>query len=343
MLESLYLNDNQLVGEIPVSIGELMSLMVCNLSNNNLVGTLPNTPIFQKMDSSNFAGNNGLCGWNISRSHPFSTASRPRSWLKEGSKEKLVSIISVIVGVISLVFTVGVCRHVKHRKPPFVTLEDQAKPDELDNYYYFPKEGFKYQDLVEATGNFSAGAVIGKGACGTVYKAVMTDGKVIAVKKLKSRGEGASVDNSFRAEISTLGQISHRNIVKLYGFCYHQDSNVLLYEYMANGSLGEQLHGNEQTCLLDWSARYKIAFGAAEGLCYLHYDCKPQIIHRDIKSNNILLDEKLQARVGDFGLAKLIDFPYSKSMSVVAGSYGYIAPGKGIFMLYLLKIMLVSP
>ncbi|XP_028099158.1 leucine-rich repeat receptor-like serine/threonine-protein kinase At1g17230 isoform X2 [Camellia sinensis] len=326
MLESLYLNDNQLVGEIPASIGELMSLLVCNLSNNNLTGALPNTPVFRKMDSSNFAGNNGLCGLSVSHCHQSSAPSSSSSWLKDGSsKEKLVSIISVIIGLISLIFIVGVCWAIKRRQPTFVSLENQVKPDMLDNYY-FPKKGFTYQDLVEATGNFSDSAIIGKGACGTVYKAVMSKGPVIAVKKLKSCGEGATIDSSFHAEISTLGNISHRNIVKLYGFCYHQDSNVLLYEYMANGSLGEQLHGDEQTCLLDWNARYKIALGAAEGLCYLHYDCKPQIIHRDIKSNNILLDEMFEAHVGDFGLAKLIDFPCSKSMSAVAGSYGYIAP-----------------
>ena len=95
---------------------------------------------------------------------------------------------------------------------------------------------------------------------------------------------------------------------------------------MPKGSLGELLHSN--SCQLDWRMRYQIAIGASEGLAYLHHDCKPRIIHRDIKSNNILLDEKFEAHVGDFGLAKLIDVSQSKSMSVVAGSYGYIAPGK---------------
>lgn len=234
----------------------------------------------------------------------------------------------MIIGSISLILTVGICWFIKRRVPVFVKFEDQ-KPDVSDEYY-FPKEGFTFHDLLEATGNFSENAVIGRGACGTVYKAIMSDGELIAVKKLNSHGEGSSVYNSFHAEISTLGKIRHRNIVKLYGFCYHQDSNLLLYEYMANGSLGELLHGNRKACSLDWNTRYKIAFGAAEGLCYLHHDCKPQIIHRDIKSNNILLDETLEAHVGDFGLAKLIDLPHSRSMSAVAGSYGYIAPGKNI-------------
>lgn len=328
MLESLYLNDNQLVGEIPASIGELLSLLVCNLSNNNLEGAVPNTPAFQKMDSTNFAGNNGLCKSGSYHCHSTIPSPTPKkNWIKESSsRAKLVTIISGAIGLVSLFFIVGICRAMMRRQPAFVSLEDATRPDVEDNYY-FPKEGFSYNDLLVATGNFSEDAVIGRGACGTVYKAVMADGEVIAVKKLKSSGAGASSDNSFRAEILTLGKIRHRNIVKLFGFCYHQDYNILLYEYMPNGSLGEQLHGSVRTCSLDWNARYKIGLGAAEGLCYLHYDCKPRIIHRDIKSNNILLDELLQAHVGDFGLAKLIDFPHSKSMSAVAGSYGYIAPG----------------
>lgn len=153
----------------------------------------------------------------------------------------------------------------------------------------------------------------------------MNSGQTIAVKKLVSNREGSNIENSFQAEISTLGKIRHRNIVKLYGYCYYQGFNLLLYEYMAKGSLGELLH-NGSSCGLDWPARFTVALGAAQGLAYLHHDCKPRIIHRDIKSNNILLDENFEAHVGDFGLAKVIDMPQSKSMSAVAGSYGYIAP-----------------
>ena len=316
-----------------------MSLLICNISNNNLAGTVPDTAVFQRMDSSNFAGNNRLC--NAQRSHcegeSLVTHSDSKlSWLMRGSQgKKILTITCVVIGSVSFLAFISICLVIKRRKPEFVALEDETKPDVMDSYY-FPKEGFTYQGLVDATRNFSEDVVLGRGACGTVYKAEMSDGEMIAVKKLNSRGEGASSDNSFRAEISTLGKIRHRNIVKLYGFCYHQNSNLLLYEYMSKGSLGEQLQRGGKACLLDWNARYRIALGAAEGLCYLHHDCRPQIVHRDIKSNNILLDEMLQAHVGDFGLAKLIDLSYSKSMSAVAGSYGYIAPGesniKGFFL-----------
>jgi hypothetical protein len=342
MLESLYLNDNQLVGEIPSSIGDLLSLLVCNVSNNKLIGTVPDTTTFRKMDLTNFAGNNGLCREGTNHCNPSLASSHHAKPMKDGlSREQIVSIVSGVVGFVSLIFIVCICWTMmrRRRSDSFVSIEEQTKPHVLDNSYYFPKEGFTYNDLLEATGNFSESEVIGRGACGTVYRAVMNDGEVIAVKKLNTRGgEGTSVDRSFLAEISTLGKIRHRNIVKLHGFCYHEDSNLLLYQYMENGSLGEKLHSSSsKTCELDWNIRYRIALGAAEGLCYLHYDCKPQIIHRDIKSNNILLDQSFRAHVGDFGLAKLIDFSLSKSMSAVAGSYGYIAPGMYKFNIKVLQ------
>ncbi|VFQ80781.1 unnamed protein product [Cuscuta campestris] len=327
LLESLYLNDNQLTGEIPGSIGELMSLSVCNLSNNNLVGVVPDTPLFRKMDSSNFDGNAGLCKLDSPNCFPSRTPlpSLNPSWMKKVTyREKIIIICSAAVGLVSLIFIVGICWMMKNHTRSIVLVNNQVDADSANEHHTLQKR-YTFQDFVIATQGFSESAIIGRGACGVVYKAVMTNGEVIAVKKLKSGG-GGNIENSFTAELSTLGNINHRNIVKLYGYCYRHDSSLLLYEYMENGSLGEILHGNKENCILSWNDRYKIALGAAEGLCYLHHDCKPQIIHRDIKSNNILLDEMLEAHVGDFGLAKLIDMPYSKSMSSVAGSYGYIAP-----------------
>ncbi|CAH9091047.1 unnamed protein product [Cuscuta epithymum] len=330
MLESLYLNDNQLTGEIPGSIGDLKSLSVCNLSNNNLIGVVPNTTNFRKMDSSNFDGNIGLCTLDspICFHSPTPITAPNSSWMEKVTyREKIIIICSGVVGLVSLIFIAGVCWMMKSHTRAIVIVDNQVDTDSMNDYHILRKK-YTFQDFVTATEGFSEDAIIGRGACGVVYKAVMSDGEVIAVKKLKSGGGGGggNIESSFTAELTTLGNINHRNIVKLYGYCYHQDSNLLLYEYMESGSLGEILHGNKENCILNWNERYKIALGAAEGLCYLHHDCKPRIIHRDIKSNNILLDQTLEAHVGDFGLAKLIDMPYSKSMSSVAGSYGYIAP-----------------
>ncbi|XP_026432281.1 leucine-rich repeat receptor-like serine/threonine-protein kinase BAM1 [Papaver somniferum] len=140
--------------------------------------------------------------------------------------------------------------------------------------------------------------------------------------------EQGNLVHGFNAEIQILGRIRHRNIVRLLGFCSNHETNLLVYEYMPNGSLGEVLHG-EKGGDLHWDTRYKIAVEAARGLCYLHHDCSPLILHRDVKSNNILLDSNFDARVADFGLAKFLqDSGTSEYMSAIAGSYGYIAPGK---------------
>jgi serine/threonine protein kinase len=170
--------------------------------------------------------------------------------------------------------------------------------------------------------------IIGRGGAGTVYKGVMPSGEIVAVKRLAGEGKGASHDHGFSAEIKTLGKIRHRNIVRLLGCCSNHETNLLVYEYMPNGSLGELLHSKDsQSVNLDWDTRYNIAIQAAHGLCYLHHDCSPLIVHRDVKSNNILLDSTFHAHVADFGLAKLFqDTDKTESMSSIAGSYGYIAP-----------------
>ena len=128
--------------------------------------------------------------------------------------------------------------------------------------------------------------------------------------------------------LETLGRIRHKNIVKLWCCCNSGEQRLLVYEYMPNGSLADLLKGNKKS-LLDWVTRYKIAVDAAEGLCYLHHDCVPPIVHRDVKSNNILVDAEFVAKVADFGVAKMVTgiSQGTRSMSVIAGSYGYIAPG----------------
>ncbi|KAK1316659.1 Leucine-rich repeat receptor-like serine/threonine-protein kinase BAM1 [Acorus calamus] len=171
--------------------------------------------------------------------------------------------------------------------------------------------------------------VIGKGGAGIVYNGTKSNGEQVAVKRLPAMGRGGptSHDHGFSAEIQTLGRIRHRHIVRLLGFCSNHETNLLVYEYMPNGSLGEVLHGKKGGHL-HWDTRYKIALEAAKGLCYLHHDCSPLILHRDVKSNNILLDSNFEAQVADFGLAKFLqDTGTSECMSAIAGSYGYIAPG----------------
>ncbi|TYI16425.1 hypothetical protein ES332_A08G253900v1 [Gossypium tomentosum] len=327
LLEYLMLNNNHLSGEIPGSFANLPSLFGYNFSYNDLKGPIPSLPRLNNMAISSFIENRGLCGGPLGGCNPpLSSSPRvPDTKDKQIRLGKLVAIIAATIGGVSLVLIAVIIYFMRRPVRTVATLQEKPPSTQVSDIYFSPKEGFTFQDLVAATENFNESFVVGRGACGTVYKAVLPSGQAVAVKKLASQREGNNnVDNSFRAEILTLGNIRHRNIVKLYGFCYHQGSNLLLYEYMSRGSLGELLHGT--SCHLDWRTRFMIALGAAQGLAYLHHDCKPRIFHRDIKSNNILLNEKFEARVGDFGLAKVMDVPQSKSMSAIAGSYGYIAP-----------------
>ncbi|KAJ4747130.1 Non-specific serine/threonine protein kinase [Rhynchospora pubera] len=264
LLEYLLLNNNGLTGEIPATFANLSSLMGLNVSYNNLTGPLPPLSLFEHMAVSSFVGNKGLCGGPLGQCNESPLSSAGFSRKATTPLGKVIAIISAVIGGVSLVFIAIIVYYMRKPLESVAPLQEKQLGPTASDLCMSPKEGFTFQDLVLATNNFDETFVIGRGACGTVYRAVMKSGRAVAVKKLASNREGNNTDNSFQAEILTLGKIRHRNIVKLYGFIYHQGSNLLLYEYMARGSLGELLHGSDSSTL-QWETRFKIALGAAEG------------------------------------------------------------------------------
>uniref|UniRef100_A0A453NH71 Protein kinase domain-containing protein n=1 Tax=Aegilops tauschii subsp. strangulata TaxID=200361 RepID=A0A453NH71_AEGTS len=181
----------------------------------------------------------------------------------------------------------------------------------------------EYASLEAATGNFSESNVLGVGGFGCVYKANFDGGFVAAVKRLGC--EGQEYEKEFENELDLLQRIQHSNIVSLVGFCIHQENRFIVYELMVNGSLETQLHGPSHGSALSWHIRMKIALDTARGLEYLHEHCNPPIIHRDLKSSNILLDSDFNAKISDFGLA-VTSGNRSKGNLKLSGTLGYVAP-----------------
>ncbi|KAK6148847.1 hypothetical protein DH2020_016372 [Rehmannia glutinosa] len=192
----------------------------------------------------------------------------------------------------------------------------QAAPDTA-------KTTFTYEELALATDNFSATNLLGQGGFGYVHKGVFCDGKVVAIKQLKvGSGQG---EREFQAEVETISRVHHKHLVSLVGHCISGIQRLLVYEYVPNRTLEFHLHGKGRPPV-NWVTRMKIALGSAKGLAYLHEDCHPKIIHRDIKSSNILLDENFEAKVADFGLARLYSDTDTHVSTRVMGTFGYLAP-----------------
>ncbi|KAH9302298.1 hypothetical protein KI387_013881, partial [Taxus chinensis] len=183
---------------------------------------------------------------------------------------------------------------------------------------------FSLEELAEATEYFHDKKKLGEGGFGAVYKGTTKDRKEIAVKKLSARSTQGKKE--FMNEVQLVASVQHRNLVKLLGCCAEGDERLLVYEYLPNRSLDTFLFDPEKRRELDWQTRYNIIIGIARGLLYLHQDSHMKIIHRDIKANNILLDDKLNAKIADFGLARLFLDDETHIQTRVAGTYGYMAP-----------------
>ncbi|KZV19018.1 hypothetical protein F511_08446 [Dorcoceras hygrometricum] len=186
-----------------------------------------------------------------------------------------------------------------------------------------PRSQFSYEELAVATGGFAHPNLLGQGGFGFVHKGVLPDGREVAVKSLKA-GSGQG-EREFQTEVDIISRVHHRHLVSLVGYCIAGEQRMLVYEFVPNKTLEFHLHAKGQP-VMDWATRLRIAVGSAKGLAYLHEDCHPRIIHRDIKTANILLDFNFEAMVADFGLAKLTSENYTHVSTRVMGTFGYLAP-----------------
>ncbi|XP_050220886.1 leucine-rich repeat receptor-like protein kinase PXL1 [Mercurialis annua] len=334
MLAILDLSNNSLTGQIPKNFGNSPALEMVDLSFNKLDGPVPSNGVLTNINPNDLIGNAGLCGSVLP---PCSTSS---STPKQKENLRIHHIIIGFIIGITVILSLGIA---------FVIGRWIYKRWDLYNsfvYDWFKKSNKEWPWVVVAFQRVSFSSsdilacikesnVIGMGGTGIVYKAEVNRPEiVVAVKKLwKTDTDVESGDDLF-AEVSLLGRLRHRNIVRLLGYLHNETDVMMIYEYMTNGNLWSALHGKEaEKMLVDWVSRYNIAVGVAQGLNYLHHDCRPPVIHRDIKTNNILLDANLDARIADFGLARMM-IHKNETVSMVAGSYGYIAPEYG----YTLKV-----
>nr|GLL34072.1 protein NSP-INTERACTING KINASE 2-like [Ipomoea trifida] len=349
-LKTVDLSDNKLTGEVPASLAQIKSLQYLRLNNNSLTGAIPlvlanmtqltfldlsfnnlNGPVPRLLAKTfNILGNPMICATGkepdcngtTPMALPFSFNSSQNVQPSGKSKtHKLALAFGTSLACICLlivVFGFFLWWRQKQTKQIFFDINEQHREEVcLGNL-----RRFQFRELQVATNNFSSKNILGKGGFGNVYKGRLHDGTIVAVKRLKD-GNAVGGEIQFQTEIEMISLAVHRNLLRLYGFCTTPSERLLVYPYMSNGSVASRLKAKPS---LDWGTRKRIALGAARGLLYLHEQCDPKIIHRDVKAANILLDDYCEAVVGDFGLAKLLDHCDSHVTTAVRGTVGHIAP-----------------
>nr|XP_045087801.1 probable leucine-rich repeat receptor-like protein kinase At1g35710 [Aegilops tauschii subsp. strangulata] len=320
MLEFLNLSHNQFSGSIPSSFAGMVSLSTLDVSYNGLEGLVPTTRLLQNASASWFLPNKGLCG-NLSGLPPcYSTQ------VAAHQKGKILCLLLPIVLVMgfSIVVTIAVIKMISRNKSK---PQENVTAEARDQFSVWNFNGrLAFDDIVRATEDFDDKYIIGMGGYGKVYKAQLQDGQLVAVKKLHQTEEELDDERRFRSEMEILSQIRQRSIVKMYGFCSHPAYKFLVYDYIQQGSLHRILENEELAKEFDWQKRIALPNDVAQAISYLHHECSPPIIHRDITSNNILLDTTFKAFLSDFGTARILKSD-SSNRSALAGTYGYIAPG----------------
>ncbi|CAN4113866.1 unnamed protein product [Withania somnifera] len=338
-IENLDLSHNNLIGNIPSSLVQCSFLSKFSVANNKLSGEIPTGGQFPTFPTSSFEGNLGLCG---EHGTPCQNASQvPHDSVGKGKRRK-GTVIGMGIGIgLGTVFLLALMHLIVVRASSRKVVDQEKELDasnkELEDLgsslviFFHNKENNKemcLDDLLKCTNNFDQSNIVGCGGFGLVYKAILRDGRKVAIKRLS--GDYGQMEREFQAEVESLSRAQHPNLVHLLGYCKYRTDRLLIYSYMENGSLDYWLHEKvDVPAVLDWVLRLQIAQGAARGLAYLHQACEPHILHRDIKSSNILLDENFEAHLADFGLARLILHNDTHVTTDVVGTLGYIPPEYG--------------
>ncbi|CAL8178263.1 unnamed protein product [Prunus armeniaca] len=337
-LRSLDLSRNHLSGSIPLTLWKLPFIQSLDLSNNNLSGPFlfrenfdfSNnifTPEIQKAPDNTFVGNSGLCGDARGLTRACNS--------KKNNNKVIIGVLVLVCGLSVVATTIALIRMFhKKTKRALKKINSAQNFENFESMILQEEVKFTFGEVVKAIEDFHEKYCIGKGGFGRVYKAELLSGQVVAVKRLNmsdSNDIPAINLQSFENEIRTLTNIRHRNIIRLYGFCSRRGCIFLLYEYLERGSLGKALYGVDGVTELGWATRVKVVKGLAHALSYLHHDCSPPIVHRDVTVNNVLLESDFEARLSDFGTARLIS-ANSSNWTHIVGSFGYMAPELALTM-----------
>ncbi|GLT50962.1 hypothetical protein SLA2020_244140 [Shorea laevis] len=312
----LSLLGNRLSGSIPPEIGDIATLRGLLLNANNFTGTIPES--FGKLKNSTDFRIDGI---DCQGRYPISLVIGPN--LKDYFEVDTGPLASAVAGVVVSSCVIVLLLLVVLQMKGYFGSKD---PEDNELHGLNLQTGyFTLKQIKAATDNFNPVNKIGEGGFGPVYKGVMSDGVVIAVKQLTSKSKQGN--RKFLNEIVMISALQHPNLVNLYGCCTEGNQLLLVYEYMENNSLARALFGCEENRLkLDWPTRTKICLGIARGLTYLHEESRLKIVHRDIKATNVLLDRALNAQISDFGLAKLNEEKHTHISTWIAGTIGYMAP-----------------
>ncbi|ESR55377.1 hypothetical protein CICLE_v10018798mg [Citrus x clementina] len=321
-LEKLNLSHNNLSGSIPNCFEGMHGLSVIDISDNQLQGPVPNSTAFRNAPVEALEGNKELCG-SVKGMQPCKVFSTH----KQNSGAKWFALVFPVLGALFVsmaLIAIFILR--KHKSDSGDRQSSNQNPQGLFSILNFEGK-LVYDEIVRATNDFDAEYCIGNGGHGSVYRAELPCGEVVAVKKFHSPlpCDQIADQKEFLTEVQALTEIRHRNIVKFYGFCSHARHSFSVYEFLERGSLAAILSSDAAAQELGWIQRMNVIKGVADALSYLHHDCFPPIVHRDISSKNLLLDLEYEAHVADFGIAKFLK-PDSSNWTEFAGTYGYVAP-----------------